>query len=243
MAREILLANLKGIVLVDEADFAQLSALKWHFNSSGYAVLYEGRKTIFMHRLIMNAPLHLQIDHINHNRLDNRRKNLRFATRSQNQANKRHQANNTSGYKGVSFRAGKWEARIRVNGRRQLLGRYDDALTAARVYDAASRRYYGDFAGLNFPEAATSPEIERLLDNVPRNKCTPAPRATSRFRGVVWASGRWRARISINGVRVDLGCFEDEAEAAAAYDTAAIQRLETKPHLDVSATSAAELSS
>jgi hypothetical protein len=167
MSREIPLANRKGIALVDEADFVRLSALKWYFNSSGYAVHYEGRKTIFMHRLIMNAPPHLQVDHINHNRLDNRRENLRFATRSQNQANKGRQINNSSGYKGVNFRAGKWDARIRVAHTRLHLGRYDDPLTAALVYDAAARRYYDDFAGLNYPERATDPEIAQLLNNLP----------------------------------------------------------------------------
>ena len=208
--------------VVEDADFARLSQLKWCYNSSGYAVHYEDRRTIFMHRLIMNAPPHLQVDHINQNRLDNRRENLRFATRSQNQANKGRQVNNTSGYKGVSFRAGKWEARIRVAGGRLQLGRFDDPVTAALIYDAASRLFNVDFAGVNFPERPTSPEIDDLLDRLPRKKTVPATKEPSKYRGVGWATGRWRARICVAGKRLDLGCFDDEASAARAYDAAAI---------------------
>ncbi len=218
------IALTKGyLALVDDANFARLSQLKWCYNSSGYAVHYEDRRTIFMHRLIMNAPPHLQVDHINQNRLDNRRENLRFATRSQNQANKGRQANNTSGYKGVSFRAGKWEARIRVAGGRLQLGRFDDPVTAALVYDAASRLFNVDFAGVNFPERPTSPEIDDLLNRLPRKKAVPAAKEPSKYRGVAWASGRWRARICVAGTRLDLGWFADEASAARAYDAAALR--------------------
>jgi hypothetical protein len=70
-----------------------------------------------MHHMIMGRgnPLlrHLQIDHISRERLDHRRSNMRFATRSQNQANKGKQCNNTSGHKGVSWHKTKWEARIK----------------------------------------------------------------------------------------------------------------------------------
>ncbi|MBZ0293050.1 MAG: AP2/ERF family transcription factor [Anaerolineae bacterium] len=87
--------------------------------------------------------------------------NLRFATRSQNGANKGIAISNTSGYKGVSFNQGKWEARIRVEQRRIHLGRYPSALEAALTYDAAARLFNGDFAGVNFPDVPT-PEPQRL---------------------------------------------------------------------------------
>ena len=156
----------KGAVArVDDADYTWLVQMgNWCLSNKGYAVHYTRingqRKVLYMHRLIMDAPPHLQVDHINRDRLDNRRANLRFATRSQNQANKGLQVNNTSRYKGVSWNRGRWEARIRVhNGRRVNLGRFDDPMTAALVYDAASRLFYADFAGCNFPERPTPPEI------------------------------------------------------------------------------------
>jgi hypothetical protein len=153
--------------LVDDADFEALSKRRWSYNQ-GYAVHYVPGSTqmMFMHRLIMTPPPDLQVDHINQNRLDNRRSNLRFATRSQNQANKGIQINNTSGYKGVTCHNGRWEVRIRVNGRRLHLSHYDDPVVAAQVYDAAARRFYGEFATVNFPDQPGSPEIEALLNKV-----------------------------------------------------------------------------
>lgn len=162
------------VALVDALDYAALMALgRWCYSNSGYAVCYthdeQGqRKTLYMHRVIMARmlgqpiPGGLQVDHIQHHlgRLDNRRSNLRLATRSQNQANKGRPVNNSSFYKGVSFNRGKWEARIRFGGQRLNLGRFEAALVAAQTYDAASRLLNGSYAGLNFPQAGTPPQIE-----------------------------------------------------------------------------------
>lgn len=118
--------------------------------------------------LILGHPIppQLQVDHINRNRLDNQRHNLRLATRSQNQANKGIQANNSSLYKGVSLNRGSYETRIRFNSRRVYLGPYSDALTAAMIYDAATRQFNRDFAGCNFAEMEMPPYIAALLHTV-----------------------------------------------------------------------------
>ena len=157
-----------ALALVDDADYAALTQMgNWCLSNRGYAVHYtriDGqRKVLFMHRVIMAAPPQLQVDHINRDRLDNRRANLRFATRSQNQANKGLQRNNSSRFKGVSWNKGRWEARIRYNGARLYLGRFDDPVLAARAYDALSRYLYADFAGLNFPDEAPA---RRLLETL-----------------------------------------------------------------------------
>jgi hypothetical protein len=159
--------------LVDDGDYDALVRIgRWCYSNSGYTVHYvtneQGKqKTLYMHRVIMARilaspiPFGLQVDHVSGGalgviaRLDNRRENLRLATRSQNQANKGRQSNNSSTFKGVSFNHGKWEARIRHNGRRIHLGRFEDARNAALMYDAASRRLYQDFAGCNFPDEGT----------------------------------------------------------------------------------------
>jgi hypothetical protein len=228
--------------LVDDEDYEWLSHYRWRYNSKGYAVHYTRvngeRKTVFMHRLILDAPRGLQVDHINRDRLDNRRANLRFATRSQNQANKERQKNNTSGYKGVNWHAGRWAARIRVNRRRVHLGQYDDPETAALVYDAAARRFYQEFAGLNFPQRATPPEIEHLVERLLTKRAEPPviiPKRRSRYRGVVWERGRWRAKITVKGVRLHLGCFDEEEAAARAYDAAARQHLGARAKLNFAA--------
>ena len=163
------------VALVDAVDFADLAAFNWRFARNAYAVRYttiDGvRKTVFLQREIMQRmlggpiPPGLQVDHINRDRLDNCRTNLRLATRSQNQANKAPgQVNNTSGYKGVTAQGNAWEARIKVNREGIYLGRYPDPVTAALVYDAASLLFNASFAGLNFPDVPPSAEIvERLL--------------------------------------------------------------------------------
>lgn len=161
---------------VSPEDHAWLSDLRWCYApGNGYALHYytddAGKhKTLFMHRAIYAhilgkpIPKGLQVDHINRDRLDNRRENLRLATRSQNQANKGIQINNTSHYKGVTFNHNKWEARIRYCNQRIHLGRYTDAVLAATIYDAASRLLYADFAGCNFPDLVTPPDVaERVL--------------------------------------------------------------------------------
>lgn len=161
--------------IVDEADYDALMAVgRWCYSNSGYAVHYYTdeygqRKTLYMHRLIMarmlkdGIPPGMQVDHVSRDRLQNRRLNLRLATRSQNQANKGIPVNNTSQYKGVTFNSGRWEARIRYQGKRLHLGRCVDPVAAALLYDAASRLLYRDFAGCNFPHKPTPPHIEKRL--------------------------------------------------------------------------------
>jgi hypothetical protein len=162
--------------LVDDCYYEQILALgHWCYAHNHYAVLYrrDGERctTRFLQRVCMELilghpiPPQLQVDHINRDRLDNQRHNLRLATRSQNQANKGRQVN-TSCYKGVNANKGKWEARIRFNGRRVYLGRYSDALTAAMIYDAATRHFNQNFAGCNFSEQETPPYIATRLHTI-----------------------------------------------------------------------------
>jgi hypothetical protein len=106
--------------------------------------------TVYMHQVIAGARL---VDHINSDGLDNRRVNLRPATNRQNQQNTRRRSDNTSGYKGVHWHAlrGRWRAEITTDSRRIHLGLFDDPIQAARAYDEAANRYFGEFARVNFP--------------------------------------------------------------------------------------------
>ena len=108
-----------------------------------------------MHRLIINAPRNLLVDHFNHNTLDDRRTNLRLASSFQNQCNVpgKKRKNSSSKYRGVSRnkRSPGWIARIQVNGKRIALGTFKTRREAARAYDSAARKYHGQFATLNFP--------------------------------------------------------------------------------------------
>jgi hypothetical protein len=150
--------------LVDQKDFYRVNDLDWIVKEdydSIYAVHFlkipeNSSKLISMHRFILNPPEGIFVDHRNCNGLDNRRDNLRPATRGQNNCNRRKRKGCSSKYKGVYFhksRKGrkKWDAYINVNGKRIFLGTYQTQEEAAMAYDAAAKKYYGQFARLNFP--------------------------------------------------------------------------------------------
>jgi hypothetical protein len=108
-----------------------------------------------MHRLIMDAPANMQVDHIDGDGLNNTRSNLRLCSNMQNCHNQGVAANNKSGYRGVSWdaRRGKWRAVIMVNGRLRSLGYHATPADAAIAYDSAARQLFGEYARLNFDGA------------------------------------------------------------------------------------------
>jgi len=137
--------------IVDDDDFEWLSKHKWTFN--GYCAYRKvDDKNVYMHREIMKTPKGMDTDHKNHNRLDNKKENLRIATRSQNSWNKKKMDDNTSGYKGISKKKKKWRARICVDGNHIYLGYYATKIEAALAYDNAARKYHGEFAYTNFED-------------------------------------------------------------------------------------------
>ncbi len=142
--------------IVDVEDFEQLNRFKWYLfetkNHKLYAVRTQGRRNIFMHRFIMNAPKGSIVDHVNRNGLDNRKANLRVVTNMQNCWNsERGFYSGTSKYKGVRLdkRTGRWSARIFNNGVEVHLGTFDTEIEAAIAYDNAVRQLRGQFAVLN----------------------------------------------------------------------------------------------
>lgn len=141
--------------IVDDEDFERVSQYKWYAHigeSSGpYARQYPIGQ---MHRLILDAPPHLYVDHIDGNGLNNRRSNLRLCTKGQNAANSILPSTNRSGFRGVWLHRPlqKWRAGIRFQGRNISLGCFDDPIEAARAYDAKALELFGEFARLNFPQ-------------------------------------------------------------------------------------------
>lgn len=141
--------------IVDDEDFEYLSQWKWHCTSAGYAARRGPRCSrhpagpmILMHRQIMQARPAKYVDHINHDRLDNRRSNLRFATGSENGYNRSKQANSTTGIVGVCFskRERKYKSYINVDKKRLHLGTHVTLEDAREAVDAARQRMHGAFA-------------------------------------------------------------------------------------------------
>jgi len=149
----ILYTNKGEEILVDAEDLLDLRQWSWSINASGYAVRgwqIDNRKFgESIHRRVMGLSPgdKLQVDHIDGNRLNNQKVNLRICTRIENSRNRRNQANN-SGYKGVHWRAStkRWLAAIGHLGKQYFLGSYDTAEEAHRAYCAAAAALHGEFA-------------------------------------------------------------------------------------------------
>jgi len=140
--------------IVDAADYEWLSQYKWFLWGAGYAARRVPGGVLLMHREITQAPPGRDVDHINGNRLDNRRSNLRICTRAENLRNTPKRQGCLSLYKGVSsnHRHKNWFAQIWFEGDNIRLGTFDDETEAARAYDRAALELFGEFAWLNFPE-------------------------------------------------------------------------------------------
>jgi hypothetical protein len=153
----------KGYYALVSDEDSDLSDFNWYYLGIGYAARSIGgrklKSMVYMHRVILERvlgrPLDTKehVDHIDGFKLNNKRDNLRPCNQSQNLANYGLPTHNTSGYKGVGwFKRDKcWRAYITVNGQHMHLGLFDNIIDAARKYDEAARRYFGEFARLNFP--------------------------------------------------------------------------------------------
>lgn len=141
--------------VIDSADVTLVDGVSWRamVSPSGrvYATTWSQdgkRDLLFLHRVIENTDAGLDTDHIDGNGLNNRRANLRVATRSQNRCNTGKPCTNTSGFKGVSWHkhAQKWCASIGFNGKRRSLGHHDSPEAAHAAYVKAAAELHGEFA-------------------------------------------------------------------------------------------------
>jgi len=165
--KEISLSQDK-IAFVDDEDYERVSQYKWHVkkpkNSRTYYAIREfyldgERTTQSMHNFIMNTPEGVEIDHKEHDGLNNQKNGLRIVTHKQNLQNQQKPLTYkgkppSSKYKGVCWdkQRKKWQAHIKVNRKKIHLGRFDAEIEAAKVYDSAAIKYFGEFAKLNLGE-------------------------------------------------------------------------------------------
>lgn len=139
--------------LFDKEDMPYALKERWHINNNGYAVTCRNRKSEMFSRTILHLSAGQYADHINGDRGDNRKDNLRIASIQDNNHNMTIPSHNSSGYKGVSFYPPreKYRAYIKMGGKRKHLGYFWNPEDAARAYDEAARRLFGEFACVNFP--------------------------------------------------------------------------------------------
>lgn len=139
----------------DLDDYEKIKEYCWHVtgykdkttNTKYISSFDKNNRTLYMHRFVMNVcdeDYKIQIDHINHNKQDNRKKNLRIVTNSENQFNIPLRKNNTSGYIGVGFNKSKniWYATIRLNGKTKYLGSSKSKEVAVKLRQDAENKYY-----------------------------------------------------------------------------------------------------
>ena len=144
----------KNYILFDDEDSLLVNTYTWSIDSNGYArhniYISKGKvKRLALHRFILNAQHGEMVDHINGNKLDNRKSNLRLCTSSTNAANCKVHKHNTSGYKGVSRSGKRWRAYIVKNDKQIHLGCFKTKESAAEAYNKKAVELFGEFAKVN----------------------------------------------------------------------------------------------
>ena len=220
---EVALNGKKGeglFALIDLKDLTLIAKYKWYISTGGYArttIHIKGSTagdsrcvSYYIHRLILGEPPHegVHADHVNRDRLDNRRENLRWVTHQQNC----HNSNPISGFKGTKKDGTRWTARLR----NLHLGSYGTDKEAALVYDKTARHFFGEYAYLNFPEEQYEGQV-RYIDFTPdKIKLQSEHMGVSYFGHGGKRVKRWRAVYC----KKTLGYFMTELEAAEAYKEA-----------------------
>jgi hypothetical protein len=148
------------VALVDDCLFDELNKYKWHlikgrhtYYASSFIKIDDNFVQISMHRFIMGViNSKIQVDHLDHNGLNNQKSNLRLCTRSQNSMNIKKRSNCSSIYKGVCWdkRRNMWQANGSVNKKQIHIGYYNTEMEAALAYDKFALKTYGEFALINF---------------------------------------------------------------------------------------------
>jgi len=146
--------------VIDSADWPIVKGYHWHGLLGKSGIVYAAasphkRVTVYMHRLLLDAPAGARVSHHDHDGLNNRRSNISIRTCSEILRHNRGNGRNSSGYRGVTYnrQIKRWVAQIGMDGVNTYIGTRDTAEDAARLYDETVRERFGEFASTNFPQA------------------------------------------------------------------------------------------
>lgn len=207
--------------LFDKEDYYKIAPYTWGTDAYGYIVAHYRdsngeRKSIKMHRLVMDATdPEIHIDHIGHDLADNRKSQLRIATRNENMHNTKLSKSNTTGRTGVYYDKdrGRWRAAIRVNGKLIYLGLYDSFEEACKAREMAENTYFKEF------KCNDDPSPDEVI-SITTHRLSTANK--SGHTGVCFDSSRnnWRAFLTVNGKQLSIGAYPTYEEACIAREEA-----------------------
>lgn len=207
-------------ILVDDDKYYDLMKTSWYINAYGYAVSSRNGVKIPMHRYLMGIvdSTHTEtiVDHVNHNRIDNRLENLRLTTHAGNAHNRLlDKTTTTSKFIGVTkTKAGTWTSSVSKDNVTHSLGTFKTEEGAAAAYNQKAAELYTEQANVNKDIPTTV-----VPDKVPQKK----EGCASKYIGVRLSYGKWTAAIKHNNVKHNLGVYESEVDAAIAYNKKAIE--------------------
>jgi hypothetical protein len=157
--KQVFLNGKKGkdlYFIIDDDDYEDIKIHKWYYNSvKHYVSTVINNKKIYIHRYIMllhNKDIHDKcIDHINNNKLDNRKDNLRICSNKENTRNRKIPKNNTTGFKGVyKYSNNRFYIKFYFEKKPIAFEIFDNVIDAAKKYDFYAKKYFGEFSNLNF---------------------------------------------------------------------------------------------
>jgi hypothetical protein len=222
----------KGEFLIDSEDIDKIKNYTWWIGKNGYVytkIYFENKsKIIYLSRLIMDANGNEEIDHIDRNKLNNKKGNLRIADRVTNNANKSKVGlNYSSTYKGVLKVKGGWKARIGINNKEINIGTFTNEIAAANAYNFYAELYLGEYAFKNLCEVMDDWILHRRKYG---NKTI--------FQGVTKREDKilpkpWQVYLNINGKRKCVGHFSTDLEAAKVYNEEALKLNYDLPKLNI----------
>ena len=240
--------DIVAYAIIDDEYWHELMEYSWCL-SIGYVSGYINGYSVKLHRYLVDGDL---IDHINNDPLDNRLSNLRNSTPSENAHNKIKLTNTSSKYAGVSqhYISKKWHAYINYNNQRYHLGSYFTENEAAITFNAAAIKFYKDKARLNVigessvkiktntivcegdireNEKKYYDKIQELLSSTVLQE---KKIQFSKYRGVIKANTKWTAQITYKNEKYYLGIYNDEDDAARAYNKKATELLGDEAQLN-----------